>query len=89
MSRVVPLSSWDSEMSARLCLRNSVASFADLNNGARLNGGGGFVAVRIDSSKQILLQVHGFESGSYRDLFGGGELHLVVGVAIDAVRHVG
>ena len=72
---------------ARLGLSNGVAALTDLHNGARLHGGRRLVAVRVDASQQVLLEVHGLEGGRHRDLLGGGELHLVIGIAIDSVGH--
>lgn len=73
---------------ARLCLGNGVATFADLDNGTRLHGRGRLVPVCVDAAQKILLQVHRLEGRSNADLFGRGELHALLRLAIDAfVRH--
>lgn len=74
---------------SRLRLGDGVAAFADLHNSTRLHSRRRLVSVGIDAAQQVLLQVHGLEGRRDRDLFGGGELHLVVGISVDSVRHVG
>ena len=51
--------------STRLGLGDGVAAFAYLHDGARLDGGGGFIAVCIDTTKKVLFQVH-LQSASVR-----------------------
>ena len=74
---------------SRLGLGDGIAALADLHNGTRLDGGRRLVSVCVDTAQEILLQMHGLEGRGDSDLFGGGELHLVVHVAIYAVRHGG
>ena len=66
----------------RLC--DGVSPLANLHYGTRLHGTWRLVAVRIDSTEQVLFEVHRFEGWSYRDLLGGGELHARFRLAIDA-----
>lgn len=74
---------------SRLGLRNGIATFADLHDGARLHRGGGFVAVSVDAAEEVLFQMHVLEGRSHRDLLGGGELHALIVAAIDSFGHGG
>jgi hypothetical protein len=70
-----------------LSLSDGVATFADLDNGSRLYSRGRLVAVCIDASQQVLLQMHSLESRRNRDFLGRVELHLILRLAIDSVGH--
>jgi hypothetical protein len=71
-------------------LSDGVATLADLDNGARLNGRGRFIAVCVDTTEQVLLQVHGLESGSDTHFLGCRKLHALLHLAVDSsFRHGG
>lgn len=61
--------------STGLGLRNGIATFADLNNGTRLDSRRGLVTVGVDTAKQAFFQVHILEGRRHCDLLGGVELH--------------
>lgn len=61
--------------STGLGLRNGIATFADLDNGAGLDSRRGLVTVGVDTAKQTLFQVHVLEGRRHCDLLGGVELH--------------
>ena len=76
--------------STGLGLGDSVATFADLDNGARLDGRGGLVPICVDSTEQILLQVHGLKGGRDTDFLGCRKLHALLHLAVDSsFRHGG
>lgn len=60
-SRVDNLEDRDGEgcgfTSTGLGLGDGVAAFADLHDGARLHGGGGFVAIGVDSTEEVFCRV--------------------------------
>lgn len=76
--------------STGLGLGDGVTTFANLDDGARLNGRGGLVSICIDSTEQVLLQVHGLKSGRDTDFLGCRKLHALLHLAVDSsFRHGG
>jgi len=75
--------------STGLGLGDGVATLADLDDSARLNGRGRLVSICVDSTKQVLLQVHGLKGGRDANFLGCRKLHALLHLAVDSsFRHV-